>query len=159
MSQLQTTAPTPGAPRHSVLIVDDDSETVGLLAEILEAEDFEVWKAFTAKEARALLAQRQPELVLLDVKLPDGLWWGAAAFSELLGSILVFLGLLTRLGAFLLACTMATAISTVLWPAGFAVNKGGYEYAMALLAMSLALMIAGGGMASIDRSLSSGRRR
>ena len=90
---------------------------------------------------------------------PAWLWWGAAAFSELLGSILVFLGLLTRLGAFLLACTMATAISTVLWPAGFAVNKGGYEYAMALLAMSLALMIAGGGMASIDRSLSSGRRR
>ena len=90
---------------------------------------------------------------------PAWLWWSAAAFSELLGSILVFLGLLTRVGAFLLACTMATAIIAVLWPAGFAVNKGGYEYAMALFAMSLALMIAGGGMASVDRSLSSGRRR
>ena len=90
---------------------------------------------------------------------PAWLWWGAAAFSELLGSVLVFLGLLTRLGAFLLACTMATAIIAVLWPAGFFANKGGYEYAMALFAMSLALMIAGGGMASVDRGLSSKRRR
>lgn len=71
MSQLQATAPSLGAPRHSVLIVDDDSATVELLAEILEAEDFEVWKAFTAQEARAVLAKRQPELLLLDVKLPD----------------------------------------------------------------------------------------
>lgn len=90
---------------------------------------------------------------------PAWLWWGAAAFSELLGSILVFLGLITRLGAFLLACTMATAIIGVLWPVGFFDNKGGYEFALALFAMSLALLISGGGMASVDRGLSSGRRR
>ena len=89
---------------------------------------------------------------------PAWLWWGAAAVSELLGSILVFLGLLTRVGAFLLACTMVTAIIAVHWPAGF-IAKGGYEYPLALLAMSFALLIAGGGMASIDRNLSSGRRR
>jgi putative oxidoreductase len=88
---------------------------------------------------------------------PAWLWWGAAAVSELLGAILVFLGLLTRVGAFLLACVMLTAIS-VHWPAGF-IAKGGYEYPLALLSMSLALLIAGGGMASIDRNLSSGRRR
>jgi putative oxidoreductase len=90
---------------------------------------------------------------------PAWLWWGLAAFSELLGGILIFLGLLTRIGAFLVACVMLTAIIAVHWPAGFLVNKGGYEYALALFAMSLALMIAGGGMASIDRALSSGRRR
>ena len=88
---------------------------------------------------------------------PAWLWWGAAAVSELLGAILVFLGLLTRVGAFLLACVMLTAI-TVHWPAGF-IAKGGYEYPLALFSMSLALLIAGGGMASIDRNLSSGRRR
>ena len=88
---------------------------------------------------------------------PAWLWWAIAAVSELLGSILVFLGLLTRVGAFLLACVMATAVF-VHWPAGF-IAKGGYEYPLALLAMSLALLIAGGGMASVDRNLSSGRRR
>ena len=88
---------------------------------------------------------------------PAWLWWGAAAVSELLGAILVFLGLLTRVGAFVLACVMLTAI-TVHWPAGF-IAKGGYEYPLALFSMSLALLIAGGGMASIDRNLSTGRRR
>jgi putative oxidoreductase len=93
---------------------------------------------------------------------PAWLWWGAAAFGELLGGIMVLLGLLTRVGAFLLAFTMVVAISAFLWPAGFDITKGGYEFAMALLAMSLALLISGGGMASIDRGLSSrggGRRR
>jgi putative oxidoreductase len=89
---------------------------------------------------------------------PAWIWWGIAAISELLGSVLVFLGLLTRVGAFLLACTMATAIIAVHWPAGF-IARGGYEYPLALFAMSLALLIAGGGMASVDRNLSSGRRR
>jgi|SRR6185295_4956587 len=90
---------------------------------------------------------------------PAWLWWGAAAIGELLGAVLVFLGLLTRVGAFLLACTMVTAIIAVHWPNGFFADKHGYEYAMALLAMSLALLISGGGMASVDRNLSSGGRR
>ena len=90
---------------------------------------------------------------------PAWLWWGVAAISELLGAILVFFGLLTRVGAFLLACTMATAVIAVHWPAGFFASKGGYEYPLVLFAMSLALVIAGGGMASVDRALSSGRRR
>ena len=71
MSQLPIQPSGTTRTRHTVLIVDDDAATVGLLAEVLETEDFEVWKAFTAKEARAMLAERQPELVLLDVKLPD----------------------------------------------------------------------------------------
>lgn len=90
---------------------------------------------------------------------PAWLWWGAAAISELLGSVLVFFGFLTRVGAFLLACTMLTAVIGVHWPAGFFANKGGYEYPMALFAMALALLIAGGGFASVDRGLSGRRRR
>lgn len=88
---------------------------------------------------------------------PAWVWWAIAALSELLGSILVFLGFLTRVGALLLACVMLTAI-TVHWQAGF-IAKGGYEYPLALLAMSLALLIAGGGAASVDRNLYGGRRR
>lgn len=89
---------------------------------------------------------------------PGWLWMGAAAFAELIGGILVILGLLTRLGAFLLFCTMLTAIIGVHWKGGLFLPNG-FEYPMALLAMSLALLISGGGMGSIDLALSSGRRR
>jgi len=90
---------------------------------------------------------------------PAWFWLTAAALSEFLGSILIFLGLLTRVGAFLIACVMITAIAGVHWPKGFFANIGGFEYPLALLGMALALLIAGGGMASIDRALSGRRRR
>lgn len=90
---------------------------------------------------------------------PGWLWMGAAAFAELIGGSLLLLGLLTRVGALLIACTMLTAIIGVHWPGGFFASNKGYEYPLALLAMCLALLISGGGMASVDRSLSSGRRR
>lgn len=89
---------------------------------------------------------------------PSWLWMGAAALSELIGGVLVFLGLLTRVGAFFLACTMLVAVVGVHWPAFFASNKG-IEYPLALFAMSLALLISGGGIASVDLALSGGRRR
>ena len=88
---------------------------------------------------------------------PGWLWMGAAAFAELIGGGLLLLGLLTRVGALLLAFTMAVAISGPHWGAFFA--PGGFEYPMSLLAMCLALLISGGGMASIDLGLSSRRRK
>ncbi len=87
---------------------------------------------------------------------PAWLWMGLAAFGEFIGAILVLLGLLTRVGAFLLFCTMLVAVVGVHWPGFF--NPQGIEYPLALLAMALALLISGGGMASVDLALS-GRRR
>jgi putative oxidoreductase len=89
---------------------------------------------------------------------PAWLWLGAAALSELVGGVLVGLGFLTRVGAFFIFCTMLTAV-TMHWPAGFFSSNKGYEYPMALLAMALALLISGGGPASVDRALSGGKRR
>ena len=86
---------------------------------------------------------------------PQWLWLGAAAVGELVGGILVLLGLLTRLGAFLITCSMLTAIIGVHWPAFF--GPAGMEFALACLGGSLALLISGGGQASIDLKLS--RRR
>ena len=83
---------------------------------------------------------------------------GAAALSELIGGVLVFLGLLTRVGAFFLACTMLVAVVGVHWPAFFDSNKG-IEYPLALFAMSLALLISGGGIASVDLAIAGGRKR
>ncbi len=89
---------------------------------------------------------------------PGWLWMGAAAFAELVGGALLLFGFLTRVGAFLLACTMLVAVIGVHWKGGF-FAPGGIEYPVTCLAICLALLISGGGMASVDRSLSGGRRR
>jgi putative oxidoreductase len=91
---------------------------------------------------------------------PGWLWMSAAAFAELVGGTLVLLGLLTRLGAIGIAVVMLVAMIGVHWGAFF-MNNRGIEYTVALLGMALALLIAGGGQASIDRTLMGpgGRRR
>ncbi len=86
---------------------------------------------------------------------PAWVWLAAAALAELIGGILVLLGLLTRVGAFLITCVMITAIIGMHWPAFF--GPTGMELALACLGGALALLIAGGGQASIDRMI--GRRR
>jgi len=87
---------------------------------------------------------------------PAGAWMAAAAFGELIGGALVFLGLLTRLGAFVITCVMLTVIFGVLRHKGFFAPEG-MELAIAFLAMALALLITGGGQASVDRMIG-GRR-
>ena len=89
---------------------------------------------------------------------PAWLWLAAAALSEFVGGILVALGFLTRVAAFFIACVMVTAIIGVHWPGGFFAATRGYEYPLSLFAMAIALLIAGGGQASIDKGLSGGRR-
>lgn len=88
---------------------------------------------------------------------PTWLWLAAAAFAEFAGGLLVVFGFLTRFASFLIACTMLTAIVGVHWSGGFFAANRGYEYPLSLLAMAVALLIAGGGQASIDRALSGGR--
>jgi putative oxidoreductase len=98
-----------------------------------------------------------------DFMRPAWLWMGAAALSELVGGALVLLGLFTRLGAFVLACTMLTAMLGVHWRGGFFLARGdaldGIEFTLALLGMALALLIEGGGRASLDERLSGARGR
>lgn len=91
---------------------------------------------------------------------PSWLWMGAAAFAELVGGAMVLIGLLTRLGAFSLAFTMAIAILGVHWGQFFNTKvSSGFEYPLALFAMAFALLISGGGQVSIDQKLASSRRR
>lgn len=89
---------------------------------------------------------------------PTWLWLSAAAFSEFLGGILIGLGFLTRVAAFFVACTMLTAVVGVHWNGGFFASNRGFEFPLTLLGMALALLISGGGQASVDRALSGGRR-
>lgn len=72
MPSIDARPASPLPRKHPVLVVDDDVATVEILAHVLEDEGFEVAKAHSAAEARAAIARRCPNLVLLDVMLPDG---------------------------------------------------------------------------------------
>ncbi len=92
---------------------------------------------------------------------PAWLWMGAAAFAELLGGVLVLIGLLTRVGAFLIITVMLAAMLGVHWAGGFFGTNApipGIEYTVALTGAALALLITGGGRASVDETLLSGPR-
>ena len=89
---------------------------------------------------------------------PAWFWLGAAALSELIGGLLLALGLLTRVAAFFIACTMLTAIVGFHLSGVFFATNSGYEYPLSLLAMAFALLISGGGQVSMDRALPWGRR-
>ncbi|GGL13840.1 response regulator transcription factor [Mangrovihabitans endophyticus] len=55
-----------------ILVVDDQPNIVDMLATVLTFHGFTVDTAGTAAEAVTLAAERSPDLVLLDVMLPDG---------------------------------------------------------------------------------------
>jgi DNA-binding response OmpR family regulator/signal transduction histidine kinase len=58
--------------RGRVLVVDDDPQIVAICAEVLTNQGFDVDRAGTVAEARAAMQRARPDLLLLDVALPDG---------------------------------------------------------------------------------------
>ena len=54
------------------LIVEDDPDSADMLAELIKGEGFTTATAHTLAEAKQQLALREPDLVLLDLVLPDG---------------------------------------------------------------------------------------
>ncbi|WP_407319973.1 response regulator [Isoptericola halotolerans] len=60
-------------PHHaSVLVVEDDDDLRGVVAEVLENGGLVVTQARTVGEARAALTAVPPDIVVLDLGLPDG---------------------------------------------------------------------------------------
>ena len=55
-----------------VLIVDDDSNTREALAALAAAEGFTTAPAGSIEEARAQLVRQRPDVVIMDLRLPDG---------------------------------------------------------------------------------------
>ncbi len=78
----------------------------------------------------------------------------AAGSAEFFGGIALLLGLLTRPTAFVLAMTMLVAVITVHLPNGLFLSNNGYEFGLALLAITGALVLNGGGKLALDRMLS-----
>lgn len=77
-----------------------------------------------------------------------------AGSAEFLGGIALLLGLLVRPAAVALAFTMLVAIFAVHFANGLFMSNNGYEFALSLLAISVALAVSGGGAYSVDRLLS-----
>jgi two-component system phosphate regulon response regulator OmpR len=55
----------------SILLVDDDVTLSGMLRTLLSREGWSVWVALTGAEGDNLLSQACPDVILLDVMLPD----------------------------------------------------------------------------------------
>ncbi len=61
--------------RHTILIVDDDSNVLELLRVNCVARGFDVITAGDGLEALRLVEQRMPELIILDVMMPEMDGW------------------------------------------------------------------------------------
>ena len=98
--------------------------------------------------------------------LPTELTWLAATWGELLFSVLLLFGLLTRFAALSLIVITAVAAAAVHWPAhwgtlqslwaGYVITAegaGNYKLALLFILMLLPLLFQGGGKLSLDHLL------
>jgi putative oxidoreductase len=76
-----------------------------------------------------------------------------AGSAEFFGGLFLILGLLVRPSAIVLALTMIVAIVTVHLEHGLFMSNNGYEFALALLAISVGLAVRGAGSVSLDRKI------
>lgn len=68
--------------RGDALVVDDDSDGRDALAEFLEAQGYAVRQAENGRVALAMIAERQPALMLLDLEMPIMSGWEVLAWAE-----------------------------------------------------------------------------
>jgi DNA-binding NtrC family response regulator len=79
------TVPKDGAMTHT-LVVDDDVDSASMLGELLALEGLSVATAHSLRDARKQMALQTPDLVLLDLQLPDGNGMDLFADPELLSN-------------------------------------------------------------------------
>ena len=72
------------------------------------------------------------------------------ALAELIGGILLVVGVLTRVTGSIFAVILLGAIFHIRWENGFFVSKGGWEWDLVMLAVVLAIIAAGPGRISIS---------
>lgn len=76
-----------------------------------------------------------------------------AGSAEFFGGLLLIAGLLVRPTSFVLAVTMLVAIFSAHFSNGLFLSNNGYEFGLALLGMTLALLVQGAGRHSLDSIL------
>src|SRR5260370_35017776 len=55
----------------SVLLIDDDADVLGVLGEYFDTLGYEVSRATTAEEGLEAFGRLRPDVVILDLHLPD----------------------------------------------------------------------------------------
>jgi CheY-like chemotaxis protein len=70
-STIKSDVPTIGSASGKVLIVDDNVDSSQMLALLLEAHGLEVSMVFRGKDAAHAVREHAPEVILLDIGLPD----------------------------------------------------------------------------------------
>jgi DNA-binding response OmpR family regulator len=66
------TQPVVAGRRLRILVVDDDRDMVATLKVILNHEGHDVWGVYRVGDAKIALEHFKPDVVLLDIGLPDG---------------------------------------------------------------------------------------
>src|SRR2546425_5726619 len=84
---------------------------------------------------------------------PGWLWNAFVILGEFGGGISLALGFLTPLGAAGIFGAMFMATFKSHWKNGFIVSKGGYEYTLVLMTVSIAIGLTGPGSYSLDALL------
>lgn len=57
--------------RKKVLVVDDDKNNLMLEKDLLEVAGFEVFEAENASDGIAMARKEKPDIIIMDVRLPD----------------------------------------------------------------------------------------
>ena len=55
----------------NVLLIDDDADLAGMVSDTLATRGYRVWHAATAADTELVLDQARPDLIIVDLMLPD----------------------------------------------------------------------------------------
>lgn len=75
------------------------------------------------------------------------------ALAETIGGIALIVGILTRITGAIFSIILVDAIFHIRWNNGFFIAKGGWDYDLALIAMTLFIIVAGSGRISVSSHL------
>lgn len=56
---------------RSVLVVDDELDTAEMLVEMMRLSGYQVFKSYSGRQAIQMVTREKPDVVLLDVMMPD----------------------------------------------------------------------------------------
>jgi putative oxidoreductase len=81
--------------------------------------------------------------------VPALFWANVAGYTELIGAILLILGVLPRFSAGILLIVISVAMFKVHLAKGFFLSSGGFEYTFVIACACLAIILSGAGKISL----------
>jgi len=81
-------APRSGRTKKTILLADDDPGIREMLGRLLESENYEVILAGNGNETAARFVDNEPDIVLLDLNMPERDGWSALRFMNAIHPLL-----------------------------------------------------------------------